>query len=413
MSKAVTRPLEVLAKQIEDLANDDLEDALNVVLDVRKPVSEVVSLKDSTNKIMHKIAEYYEITTAQNEELQAQRDELESQRDELESQNDQLLTTSHSLQSMNNAYLSRTMKLQNLLDNVGQGFMTFGSNLVINAEYSLTCLEMLCESDDHHDLAGKKITDYLFTDPEQKEFIESLLIKSILGTENERDLFIPLLPEETVLHGRAHQIDYKLVSDEKNRNLMMIIMTDISEKRELEGQMMAERDMLQMIVKVLQNRSSFISVYEDFMGDLTRDFQGIEEVEYEEVLRKIHTYKGSFAQFYMANIATRLNEIEEEVYNDGTIEAIRRIDRKSILDALEKDIQIIKQYTSEDILTEHELYSVKEEKIIEIEQKIKSILPASEFNKVIPIIKSIRYRSVKEGLKQYPDYVTKLSERLE
>ncbi len=413
MSKAVSRPLEVLAKQIEDLASDDLEDAFNVVLEVKRPVSEVVSLKDSTNKIMQKIAEYYEITTAQNEELQAQRDELESQRDELESQNDQLQTTSHTLQSMNNAYLSRTMKLQNLLDNVGQGFMTFGQDLKINSEYSLTCLDMLCDCDDHIDLAGKKVTDFIFDEPDQKDFIESLLIKIMTGSDNERELFMPLLPEEVELHGKIHRIEYKLVTDEQNRDLIMLIMTDISETRDLESQMMAERDLLQMIVKVLLNRDDFLSLYHDFLLDMNRSFEQIEDEEYEDILRKIHTYKGSFSQYYMSNISAMLNTLEDEIYEVGTIDYIRNIERSRVLDALNQDIENIKRYTSDDILDENELYAVKEEKIIEIEQKIKSILPATEFNKVIPIIKSIRYKSVKEGLKQYPDYVTKLSERME
>ncbi len=406
MSKAVSRPLEVLAKQIEGLASDDLEDAFNVVLEVKRPVSEVVSLKDSTNKIMQKIAEYYEITTAQNEELLAQRDELESQ-------NDQLQTTGHTLQSMNNAYLSRTMKLQNLLDNVGQGFMTFGQDLKINSEYSLTCVDMLCEYGEREDLAGKKVTDYVFDEPDQKEFIDSLLIKIINGSENERELFMPLLPEEVELHGKIHRIEYKLVTDEQNRDLIMLILTDITETRDLESQMMAERDMLQMIVKVLLNRDDFLSIYNDFLVDMNRFFNYIEDEEYDDILRKIHTYKGVFSQYYMSNISDTLNKLEDEIYEAGTMDYIRQVERSRVFDALNKDIDNIKRYTSEDILEENGLYAVKEEKIIEIEQKIKSILPATEFNKVIPIIKSIRYKSVKEGLRQYPDYVTKLSERME
>lgn len=413
MSNAVSKPLEVLTQQIEDLANDDLEDAFNVVLNVRKPVSEVVSLKDSTNEIMKKIAEYYEITTAQNEELIAQRDELESQRDELESQNETLHETSNSLQSMNNAYLNRTLKLQNLLDNVGQGFMTFDESLAINSEYSLTCVDMLCEHGIPEDLTGKRVTDYIFDDPEQREFIDSLLVKVIQGSEHERNLFLPLLPEEIELHGRIHRIEYKLVKDESFKELMMVILTDISETRDLENQMLAERDLLQMIVKVLLNRNDFLSLYRDFTKEMNRPFASIKAEEFDEILRKLHTFKGSFAQFYMTNIAGKLNDIEDRVYASGTLKTIQAIERQDILGALQIDIDNIKMYTSNDILDDKDLYSVKEEKIIEIEQKIKSILPATEFNKVIPIIKSIRYKSVREGLRQYPDYVTKLSERLE
>lgn len=447
-SNMVSKPLETLAFQMEDMANEDLEDAFNTQLNVKRPVSEVKSLTDSTAKIMNKMAHYYELMTAQNQELEAQRDtleyqreeleaqteELEAQRDELESQNDQLTQYSGSLQSMNNAYLSRTLKLQNLLDNVGQGFMTFGKDLTINSEYSVACTHMLCEADcddeTHGDMAngvphvhegelfdeditGMKVTDLLIHDTEQREFIDELFTKILNGSENERNLFIPLLPEEIEMKGRIHSIEYKIVNDELANEQMMIILTDITQTRELEQQMEVERDILQMIVKVLLNRDEFLTNIEEFNAYLDQDLERVTQDDFDEMLRVIHTFKGSFAQYYMNNTSNHLNEIEDVLYADGSIDAIKAIDRDLVRQKLGDDLSIIEGYVGKDFIYKKDLYTVEEEKIIEIEQKIKRILPATEFNKVIPIIQSIRYRSVKEGLKSYPDYVTKLSERLD
>ncbi|MCK8058484.1 MULTISPECIES: ATP-binding protein [unclassified Fusibacter] len=428
-SRMVARPLEILALQMENMANEDLEDAFNAVLDVKKPVSEVNSLTESTTKIMKKMSDYYQTMMAQNQELEAQRDtlenqreELEAQKDELESQNDQLLMTSGTLQSMNDAYLSRTLKLQNLLDNVGQGFMTFGSDLIVNSEYSVACSDILYDhsGEDHdkenkahrHDIQGEKVTDLLFDDEEQREFIESLLVKIIDGTEQQRNLFIPLLPDELNVNRRVQSIEYKLVKDENFKEQMMVILTDITHTRELEEQMELERDVLQMIVKVLLNRDDFLSSVVEFKELFKNDFTSLEGDHYEEMLRSIHTFKGTFAQYYMTGISNHLNELEDHIYHEGSIEAVRQIDKEEVLRKLNEDMSTIESYVGFDFLYKKDMYTINEDKILEIEQKIKRILPATEFNNIIPIIQSIRYRSVKEGLKSYPDYVTKLSERM-
>lgn len=411
-SRVVSRPLEVLVDQMESISNDDLEDAFNREIQVKRPISEVKSLTDSTQTIMTKMAEYYELMTAQNEELEAQRDELESQRDELEAQNHQLVDTGNTLQSMNDAYLSRTLKLQNFLDNVGQGFLTFDDDLIINDEYSMACQKILCDDEHNHELQGQKITEILFDDVDQREFIESLIKKILEGNDHQRDLFMPLLPDEVMINGSIQEVEYKVVRNELFKEQMMVILTDISEKRALEDLMAQERDVLQMIVKVLTNRDGFVDLVNSFKDFLAIPFDTYQEEDFEEVLRTIHTNKGSFSQYYMNNITWMLNEIENELYGEDSAKKMLKMNEENIMLALKSDLDIIEQYVGEGFLEQEDIYTVKEEKIIEIEQRIKDILPATEFNKVMPIIKSIRYKSVKEGLRSYPDYVTKLSERM-
>ncbi len=393
-SKMVAKPLETLAEQMETMANEELEDAFNMTLDVKRPVSEIKSLTGSTDKIMKKMAHYYELMMAQNQELEAQRDtleyqrdeleaqteELEAQKDELESQNVTLTETGSSLQSMNNAYLSRTLKLQNLLDNVGQGFLTFGSDLTINSEYSVACTDMLCEvdcdeeghpmHDHHHDITGMNVVDLLVADPEQREFIESLFLKVLEGSEHERNLFVPLLPEELELKGRIQSVEYKIVKDEHFKEQMMVILTDITMRRELEEQMEVERDILQMIVKVLLNRDGFLSTIEEFGNYLDSGVGSFTQDDYEDALRAIHTFKGgSFAQYYLNNTSQYLNDLEDIIYKDGTIEAVKSIDTDLVRTKLQEDLTIIEGYVGNDFIYKKDLYTVNEDKIIEIEQK--------------------------------------------
>lgn len=403
LSNNVTKPLFSLSQDMDKLSNDDFNSASRQKLNIKNPVHEVKLLMDSTNRIMSKMNDSATLLEAQNEELEAQKDELEAQ-------NTTLQERSHSLKSMNAAYLNRTKKLQNLLDNIGQGFLTFGKDLIINDEYSVECEEML-KSETVPNIHGMKITDTLFKGNQQ--FTEELLEKIFKSDLKKRELYITLLPEELCLNGRILHIEYKLVKDELQVDLMLVIITDITENRNLEIQVNEERNILKMIVKVLLHRNEFLDVIDEYKKFATKDFSKLAENHFEEILREIHTFKGIFSQYSMENIANDLNELENQLYVNSNKHLLYGLNNKTLLKSLDKDMLIIEGYVGHEFLYKDALYTVKEEKIVEMEQKIKSLLPASEYKKIVPIIKSIRHKSVKSMLRTYPDYVIKLSERLE
>jgi len=404
LSRIITNPVESIAAQMLSLAEGDIETSMNTSIIVKKPVQEVQQMIDATNKIMSKMSEHSETMEAQNEELEAQKDELEAQNSALEDRG-------LSLASMNNAYLSRTLKLQNLLDNVGQGFLTFGEDLLINPEYSLECEDMIaCDIDGS--INGHTIMETLFSSFSDQEFIETLLNKVFSANHDQKELYLSLLPEEIESNNRILHLEYKLVSNEKGQLQLLLIMTDITITRALEKQMDEERNNLKMIVKVLLNRSEFLTIIEDYKIFSSSNFEFLASKAYEETLRNIHTHKGIFSQYYMENTATYLNELEIKLYEDNNPAILRELIYEELTTALEVDLAIIESYVGNEFLYDDTTYIIKDEKINDIENKIKNLLPSSEYNKIMPIIQSIRHKSVKELLKSYPDYTIKLSERL-
>ncbi|PKM93412.1 MAG: hypothetical protein CVU84_15605 [Firmicutes bacterium HGW-Firmicutes-1] len=410
LSNIVTKPLVKLNIEMLKLADGNIEDALDHELEMKKPVLEVKNLIDSTNKIMSRIHEYTDLLASQNEELEAQTDELAAQKDELEAQNTTLAERGDSLKSMNAAYINRTMKLQNLLNNVGQGFLTFGKDQRINPEYSYECERML-SSDVIKHIGGKKITETLFVN-QQDDFIEELFQKIFLADANQKQLFLSLLPEELTLNDRILDIEYKLVIDELQNELVLIILTDITHTRILEMKMDEERNNLQMIVKVLLNREEFIELITEYQDFSKKDIPFALTNYYEETLREIHTYKGIFSQYYMENTTSYLNDLENILYDEKAVQALTSLSYNDLTSNLDKDITTIENYIGNEFLYRDGVYSINEEKVEEIESKIRSLLPPSEYKKIQPIVKSIRYKSIKEILKTYPDYTIKLSERL-
>jgi len=87
----IIRPLKQLETKVKAIAEGDQETASNTQLILKRPLREIESLADSTNKIMKKLSGY-------NEMLENQKIILENQNAELEVQNDELMESKSQIQ---------------------------------------------------------------------------------------------------------------------------------------------------------------------------------------------------------------------------------------------------------------------------------------------------------------------------
>lgn len=72
----IITPIKQLETKVRAIAEEDRETALSTQIVLKKPLREIESLADSTNKIMSKLTGYNETLEKQNEELEAQNQEL-------------------------------------------------------------------------------------------------------------------------------------------------------------------------------------------------------------------------------------------------------------------------------------------------------------------------------------------------
>jgi len=105
----------------------------------------------------------------------------------------------------------RTKKITTLLNNAGQGFLTFKINFLVDDEYSKECEKLL-----GGDIAHKDIAKLLFED-ETKSNIFKENILDMLSTPNPiaKKAIISLLPNEIILNKRALKLEYKVLSKVK------------------------------------------------------------------------------------------------------------------------------------------------------------------------------------------------------
>jgi two-component system, chemotaxis family, sensor kinase CheA len=393
-SKMIIKPLIDLDLKLAEVSKGNLTAASSTQIILKKPAVEVENLVNSTNIIMSKMHEYS--------------NQLANQNTELEAQNITLLENSQALENVNKNLDNKNIKLKNIFDNVEEGFLSFNKSLLIHQEYSLECEKIFKKS-----IGDEKLSSLLYPDNKaSQQFIDELLDKIFETKGSQRRLFLSLLPEEITILDKVISLSYKVVRDEENIDTIMAILVDITDKRKLERQMDEERKSLKMVVKAIINGDEFKAIVREFQDFASMDFKDIKESDYEKILRQIHTFKGNFSQYEMINTIKELDSLENKLYENKDIELVRGLDDNSLLPGLRMDLSVIENYAGKDFIGDGEICYIKKEKLIEIEEKIQSLLSSKESKEILPLIRSLRYKSIKELLMIYPDYIYKLGERI-
>ncbi|MEA3354472.1 MAG: ATP-binding protein [Campylobacterota bacterium] len=313
----------------------------------------------------------------------------------------------------------KTKKVTTLLDNADQGFLSFGSDLIVDSEYSKECINIFKK-----DISGKNIADLLFNNNEKKSFfIETL--RSLLSETNKHKIktIISLLQSEFIINKKAINIQYKIVDDEK----FMLILTDITAKKILEKKINREKNILKMIVAVVSDTDEFIELYDEFVELINSKDKLVDNNKTPlhnatEVYRIIHTFKGLFSQKEMQFLINNLHKLESSLSeaitsqnnsNENLKDLIKNSDFESWL---AKDIDIIKDVLGDDIFTQRGKLTVKEETISQIEDKIVKIAKKhdelEEYETVVNDIKSLKNKTIYSLFSSYTKLVDQLSQKI-
>jgi len=324
--------------------------------------------------------------------------------------------------------LKRTASIKNLLDNAGQGFLKFEKNLLIDIEYSSECEQIFKQK-----VENKKLSELIYPDDvEQKEFVDKALIK-VLTEKNKkrRAMLIPLLPDEIIINKRYISFEYKIIgsAEENEAEKIMVILTDITEKRGLEKSMELEKKYLNMIVRTVSNRNDLIETLNEYkrfcdsgLPEFIGAMHGLENTKNAvyEIYRHIHTFKGNFAQFELVKTVEKLHALESELnmrlknIDKSAQEELKKIlPPRELKKWVDEDITLLKTTLGEDFFRSEKLIVIDRLNLIDFEKKLISQLSHFDCKKVLPQLRKLRYKSLKNLFISYPEFVLQLSERLE
>lgn len=389
----VIRPIKELETRMGAMADGVLEGVFDQSITFKRPVREVVALSEHANRIMGRMNGLVENLKAQNVILDGQMHQI-----------------------------------QTIFQQVDQGIFHVSSEGTIQDAYSLECERLLGGA-----IADKRISHILYpSNNGEQAFFEELLQQIFFSEGMSQSVFLSLLPDQLTLNGFYMSITYKMISH-KDHELdahaspsLMVILTNQTEKRALEQQMHQEQSVLKMVVKAMIHSDEIIQLLHAYKQFAETALELYDQGELPFLLREIHTLKGNFAQYDWSQLAQHLNALEDQLLEDtgqetqvsaildSSNQQLRDgLSAQQLLEALNQDFGTIRQFAGEGFLEETALCLVSKERILQVEARIKEILSSDESREILPLIRALRYQSVKDRLRHYQDYVQKLSERLE
>lgn len=346
--------------------------------------------------------------------------ELKRSREELEAANSELRQAKNHLVKISG-------DLKWLLNNTGQGFLYFTGDLRCGSVYSAECLRLFgCG-----DITGISIVDLLFpaippSQPPERSTVARILSNIFSKGPEMREVYLSLLPAEIILNDRVIQLVFKPISDNTDGSplTMMLILTDITEKRALEKRMEDERHFLRMVVTVVTNLRDFKDIirdYTDFCSSiegLTGRRRSTREL-LDDLYLPIHTFKGNFSQLEMPHITGKLHDLESEIAKmkrlpELTGQEVREfLLGRDIKAWLQEDLAVLTEALGPAFLDKGNTVEIEVEKLCEIERQIETVFGEAESRPLLLKIRKLRYQPFQSLLRMYPDYARKLSERLE
>lgn len=304
----------------------------------------------------------------------------------------------------------RTKDIENLLNNAGQGFLSFNESMVIGEKYSLEAKNIF-----QKEIAGEKITQLLYEGDNARQLFVMSTLKGILKDDPEKqEILISLLDKEFKINGKDIEIEYKIL-DETN---YMMILTDITTKKELSKKIQKEQQILKMVVETVTTMEQFLEVkkdYEEFVDSIS-SFNDLEALQ--GLRNSIHTFKGLFAQKEMYHIVEHLHEfeghIDQSIGNNSVVEEVSSMTKGTMLDWLYKDIEVLESVLGEDIFKNTNNLSIDISRIQNIIKRIDNFVEENKrFRDIYSDVEQLTHDHVKVFVDPYKKLVEELSKKLD
>jgi two-component system chemotaxis sensor kinase CheA len=305
-------------------------------------------------------------------------------------------------------------KVNDLLNNAGQGFLSFDKNLKIEGGYSKQCLNIFKQED----IKDKNISKLIFDKEKIKQDLFCEGIQRILESDNDlsKELLLSLIPSEQTINEKTIHIDYKLLDG----NRFMAILTDITNTIKLEQKLKKQSQNQKMIVAVASNKNEFLEIkfdFENFLGNIPEDTNTL--------LRELHTYKGIFSQKEMVNVVKGIHALESKIKKLKSSEDFEQSKLNTLLkdfdlrSKFQRDLDLISLALGEKFLEASCTLNIDNRTIDTIETKINEILNENttdiynQIENLLIDIQKIKYESLEELLSSYKSFVKHTASKCE
>jgi two-component system chemotaxis sensor kinase CheA len=301
-------------------------------------------------------------------------------------------------------------KVSDLLDNAGQGYLSFDKSLMIEDSYSKECLNIFKKDE----IAKENISKLLFGNEGAKEELFKEGISKIVENDDplSKELLLSLIPSEQTINKKVIKIDYKILDN----NRFMAILTDISNTKKLEQKLKIQLKVQDMIVSVASNKNEFLEMKFDFENFVKEPPENINTL-----LRELHTFKGIFSQKQMIYITRGIHKLESILKNKmkneeySSEEILKEFKDYELLEVFRKDIKLITSSLGEKFLENSRSLNIDHRTVDILETKVNEILNDNStdiYEKIEGLlvdIGKIKYESLEEILSSNISFVKQVA----
>ena len=211
-------------------------------------------------------------------------------------------------QVLDNAHKQTVMALEQvgaLLNNSGQGFLSFAPDLIVEDSFSNACISMLGKSP-----AGRMIDELLFPDDPRSRKLLQECTNDAFGSESalQRDMYLSLIPAEIRVGDKVLEVQFIPIDTG-----IMVILSDITDEKTLARQLDRENHRMEMIVAAVTDAGDFFAAVDEFRLFIEQGESVWATCDVALLYREIHTFKGTFNQFGFYHVPAALHQVESKL----------------------------------------------------------------------------------------------------
>lgn len=282
----------------------------------------------------------------------------------------------------------RTSSIQSMLDLTGQGFLSFGNDLLVNPEYSRECVRIFGGP-----IEGRRIDELLYQDREAaNEFVRGLSL-CFAGSAKPEVIF-DLLEHRFVLGGMSIRVDYRAVTKER----VMLTLTDVTEDERLQERVRAEDERNERVLRAVQHKLDFGS----FLSGAEELLQNIPIEDPDALARRVHTFKGSAGFFGFRATQEAAHELEDHIAESRILEQHVSLDGRldRLKAAFAEELNTVRSTLGNDWIRQTDAVVVPKPDYLKLEQHVMSRYPADDA--LLAAMERYRKRPVRELFARFP-----------
>ena len=323
----------------------------------------------------------------------------------------------HALQSAKETATHLAEQVSRLLNNSGQGFLSFKDDLHVQPVYSRACEELLgCNP------SGRAIGPLLFPDePAMQQLFEECVVNAINESDGyTANLCLSLIPNELQLGEYTLHVQYIRVENE-----IMVVLSDITESRRLERQVERENRRMELIVAALTDGPDLFAAVEEFRDFVTAGASFWHNQVPAELYRMIHTFKGTFNQFGFFDLPLALHSAETTLQDSVGLVFDEPVINRMVddvfsfdwLNLLDQDLATIADVLGNDFIERRGVVTLTLTQARAYEMLAKRLLtlpaPLSHEQQLLQQLACICLVSLKAEVQQFDRLIQRVAHRLE